>query len=53
MNNVNQNNSSLSVKEVGTVTAVYDEILRIEGFPGISEGEILERESGPALIFGF
>ncbi|TAN57162.1 F0F1 ATP synthase subunit alpha [Patescibacteria group bacterium] len=53
MNNVNQNSSSLSVKEVGTVTAVYDEILRIEGFPGICEGEILEGESGQALVLGF
>lgn len=53
MNNVNQNNSSLSVKEIGTVTAVYDEILRIEGFPGICEGEILEGESGQALVLGF
>jgi len=48
-----QDKSSLSVREIGIVTAVYDEILRIEGFPGISEGEILEGESGRALVLGF
>ena len=53
MNNADQNNSSLTIKEIGTVTAVYDEILRIEGLPGICEGEILEGESGQALVLGF
>lgn len=53
MNTTQSNNSSLTIKEIGTVTAVYDEILRIEGFPGICEGEILEGESGQALVLGF
>ena len=53
MNNADQNNSSLTIKEIGTMTAVYDEILRIEGLPGICEGEILEGESGQALVLGF
>ncbi|OGG44472.1 F0F1 ATP synthase subunit alpha [Candidatus Kaiserbacteria bacterium RIFCSPHIGHO2_01_FULL_48_10] len=46
--------SSLRIREIGTVTAVYDEILRIEGFPSVSEGEILESPgNGRAFVLGF